>query len=177
MNESPEINITDIQADAAKLNKQIFFWRLVLDGGKVVDQFDPITGTSQQFPNWVEWVNKSPLDPFAGNPAFRGIKSAFWVPAFKGSNAFHVDGTDCHSVVLFRKNYVREVGGTYTVYCIGKRWDEDNPREEVYHICPPARYHKEDGSIATFNGQISLVKDPLGKNAFDKFLEQNKKHV
>lgn len=174
MQESKVLNVTDIQVDAAKLANQIFFWRLELDSGKTVDQFDPITGKSQQFPNWVTWVEKSPLDPYSGNPAFKGIREAFWIPVIPGANAFHVDGSNCHSIVLFRKNYVRETGGTYTVYCIGKRWDDDNPKEEVYHICPPARYHKTDGSIVMFNGDVSLVIEPLGKNGFDRFIDKHK---
>lgn len=171
------LDITEIQVEAAKLANQIFFWRLILDDGKVVDQYDPITGIAQQFPNWVHWVDKPVTDLYAGQPAFKGIKVAFWIPIFAGASAYHVEGAGCHSVILFRKNYTRDVGGKYTVYCIGRRWEGDKVTEEVHHICPPARYLKTDGTHMIFKGSVSTVTDPLGKNAFDLFLEQIKKDV
>lgn len=169
------LNITDIQVEAAKLAGQAFFWRLVLDSGKSVDQYDPITGTAQQFPNWVTWVDKSPVDPFHGNPAFGGIKEAYWVPVFEGNTgAFHLPRGDASSLIIFRKNYIRDLGTKYMVYCLGRRWESDNPKEHIYHICPPARYHRADGSVAAFPGAVSLVTEPLGTNAFDEFLKASK---
>lgn len=175
MDNADTLNITQIQIEAAKLAGQYFFWRLVLDGGKTVDQYDPITGAAQQFPNWVTWVDKSPLDPFAGNPAFRGIKAAYWIPVYAGNDgAFATELGDAHSIIIFRKNYIRDTGGTYHVYCMGRRWEEDTPKEHIFHICPPARYLKADGTVAVFSGGVSLVKEALGQNDFDRFLTNNR---
>lgn len=176
------LDITEIQVAAAKLANQSFFWRVTTDAGKTIDQFDPLTGVEQQFPNWVEWVHKSPSDPFSGQPSFRGVSIAYWIPVIPGADAFFIErDTDTHSIVIFRKRYTRSIGSTYTVYCIGKRWEGDSIREEVYHICPPARYHKESDSMSDllagdqgiyFPGGVSLVKSPLDANEFDKFLSR-----
>ena len=169
------VDVTEVQIAAAKLARQFFFWRIVTDNGKVVDQFDPITGTEQQFPNWVTWIQKSPTDPFYGNPAFSGVREAFWIPVVLNQEAFFVGLEDASSIILYRKNYRRDVGTGYTVYCIGRRWETDNPKECIYHICPPTRYHKADGSIVAFHGCVSIVTDPLGKNGFDDFIDKESK--
>lgn len=186
MNTEPTLNVTEIQAETARVKGQQYFWRIVTDTGKTVDQFDPVTGKEQQFPNWVEWVAKSPLDPYAGNPAFKGVKRACWIPVVHGEQAFFVDRQkDAHSIILFRKQYVRSSVGSsgrpdskYTAYCVGQRWEGESCREAVYHICPPTRYLVEVDAIEDlssqrgilFEGAVSLLTEPLQENEFDNFL-------
>lgn len=180
----PEINITTVQQDAAIKAGQAYFWRLVLPSGKEIDQFDPKTGTEQQFPNWVTWVTKSPDDPYRSSAVFAGVKYAFWIPAIPGHEAHGVSGHDSSGVIIFRKNYVRSSGFRYQAYCIGQRFESDNPIEIVYHICPSARYDPVldvliDPSLTDngvyFKGGISKVTEPNGKNLFDLFLDSQLK--
>ncbi len=174
------VNITSIQTTAAANCGQVYFWRLILDSGKEVDQFDPITGQEQPFPDWVEWVSKSELDPYYHQPAFKKIKTAFWIPANGDGEAHYVHRDNAHSIVLFRKQYRRLDGssGPYTVYCIGQRWEGDNSHEAVYHICPPARYLSSVGvtknTYVIFPGGVSLLTSPLAQNLFDQLLSTAK---
>lgn len=179
----PEINISPVQQEASARAGQAYFWRLVLPSGQEVDQFDPKTGTEQQFPNWVNWVVKSPDDPYRASPVFTGVKYAFWIPVQPGVSAHGVSGEEASGVIIYRKNYVRNVGFKYQAYCIGQRFDSDNPIEIVYHICPAARYDPVlDALVSTqstdgvlFSGGITKVTDPNGKNAFDMFVESQLK--
>lgn len=180
----PEINITVEQRDAAVRAGQIYFWRIVTHLGKEIDQFDPKTGAEQQFPNWVTWAVKAPDDPYHGTPVFTGVRYAFWIPSVPGLEAHGVSGDDASGVILFRKNYVRSSGGLkYQAYCIGQRFESDNPIEIVHHICPAARYdpvldimvHPSATTGVLFGGGITKVVEPTGKNAFDVFLDSQLK--
>lgn len=177
---SPSVEITQSQRNAAHKAGQEYFWRVTLESGKEVDQFDPVTGVEQQFPNWVVWVDKSPDDPYHGTPVFSGIKYAYWLPVRANYQAHGIDADGASGVIIFRKRYVRPTGLSYTAYCIGQRFESDNPIEIVYHICPAARYDPVLDIIVDrsategvlFGGGITKVTVPNGANAFDQFLAQ-----
>lgn len=169
---SVSVEITHVQATAAKNAGLIYFWRICTDTGKIVDQFDPITGTEQAFSNWVELVDKKPTDPYYGSFAFKKIDHAFWVPVIDKTQAFYLEKGDADSFVIYRKNYTRmDSSGKYVVYCIGQRYDTDVCEERVYHICPPARYHihMDRSEPAIFHGGVSLLTVPGQQNLFDAF--------
>lgn len=176
------IYVTDVQITAARRSGLQFLWRITMDSGKVIDQFDPITGTEQQFPNWVEWVVKSPLDIYSGTACFKNVRSAAWIPVDSSLSAVVVDRAfDAHSMIIFRKNYVQPSGDKYVAYCVGQRWENgDSPLELVLHITPPTRYDPLDYSLASvasrkgvlFKGGVSEISSPTGQNLFDKFIDR-----
>ena len=164
--------VTDgVKIQAALSQGLEYYWRLELDNGKVVDQFDS-DGNDVCLGDHCKLLQKSPVDPYAENIVVTGVKRVGWIPAHDGWKAFMVSmEKGDEGLVLYRKNYLAAgtSGGAYRVYVIGRRYPSASLSEEmVWHICPPK------GDAASFPGGVTQSTDPLHRNMFDKWLDEGK---
>jgi hypothetical protein len=165
---------------AARVDGLYFFWRLELDNGTVCEQYDSAEveiGLSHRL-SFLQpgcaLLQKSPVEKYAGQPVITGVRRGLLIPTVKGVKTFAVTlEKGDEGLVLFRKTYKATGGGSYYVFCIGRRWhDQSGPIEEVYHVCPPV-VMTHTGRV--FKGGIGCTRDPMYRNPYDVFIASKQK--
>lgn len=162
-----------------------YFWRLDLDDGRTVDQFDD-SGAERRVGEYCHIMEKSHDDPYPGSFVLLGVTRAAWMPTNPAlAKGICVERGDGEGIVLYRKWY-RRPGTKYCVYVIGSRFVErvSHPKEVVFHVCPSAMYDPKTDVLATripvpvpgfieFPGGISRTscKDTEHDNPFDLFMK------
>jgi len=159
--------VTDgVKIQAAQSQGLEYYWRLELDNGKIVDQFDS-DGNDVCLGDYCELLQKSPVDPYAENIVVTGVKRVGWVPIHDGWKAFMISVEEGdEGLILYRKNYMSTgPEGTYRVFVIGRRYPTASLSEEmVWYICPPM--------VGGVQGGVTQSTDPLHRNLFDQWLDK-----